>query len=162
MNQEIQNIFDKKVWRRITKKDIPSDKKLIGCRWVFKLKDNGVFRARLVALGYSQRPGIDFTDYYAPVVNDTTMKIVILMSLIFGFSTEHTDIETAFLYGDLDEEVYMKLPPGFDQEGKEEAYLLLKSIYGLVQAAFEWNKKATKILKLLRSEERRVGKECRP
>ena len=149
MNQEIQNMFDKKVWRRITKKDIPKDKKLIGCRWVFKLKDNGVFRARLVALGYSQRPGIDFTDYYAPVVNDTTMKIIILMSLIFGFSTEQTDIETAFLYGDLDEEVYMKLPPGYDQEGQDEAYLLEKSIYGLVQAAFEWNKKATKILKTL-------------
>ena len=113
MNQEIQNMFDKKVWRRITKKDILSDKKLIGCQWVFKLNDNGIFRARQVALGYSQRPGIDFTDYYAPVVNDTTMKILIIISLIFGFSTEQNDIETAFLYGDLDEEVYMKLPPGY-------------------------------------------------
>ena len=149
MKTELQSMVNKKVWRTVKKIDIPTDKKLIGCRWVFKLKDNGIFRARLVALGYSQRPGVDFTDYYAPVVNDTTMKIVILMSLTFGFSTEQTDIETAFLYGDLDEEVYMKLPPGFDQEGQGEAVLLQKSIYGLVQAAFEWNKKATKILKLL-------------
>jgi Reverse transcriptase (RNA-dependent DNA polymerase) len=86
---------------------------------VFKQKDNGVFRARLVALGYSQRPGIDLSDFYAPVVNDTTMKIVKLVSLLSGFTTEQTDIKTAFLYGDLDEEVYMKRPPGFDQEGKK-------------------------------------------
>ena len=149
MNQEMKSMADKQVWKRVPKKDIPKDKKLIGCRWVFKQKDNGVFRARLVALGYSQRPGIDFTDFYAPVVNDTTMKIVKLMSLVSGFTTEQTDIETAFLYGDLDEEVYMKLPPGFDQEGKDDAVLLQKSIYGLVQAAFEWNKKATNILKKL-------------
>jgi Reverse transcriptase (RNA-dependent DNA polymerase) len=74
------------------------------------------------------------------------MKIVKVMSLVSGFTTEQTDIETAFFYGDLDEEVYMKLPPGFGQEGKDDAVL---SIYGLVLAAFEWNKKATKILKTL-------------
>ena len=149
MNTEIQSMYTKKVWKQVKKCNIPKDKKLIGCKWVYKLKDNGVYRARLVALGYSQRPGIDFTDFYAPVVNDTTMKIIIQLSLQNDFTTEQTDIETAFLYGELNEEVYMKLPPGFDQEGQEEAVLLEKSIYGLVQAALQWNKMVTMILKLL-------------
>ena len=137
MKTEIQSMLNKKVWRRVKKSDIPSDKKLIGCKWVYKLKDNGAYCARLVALGYSQRPGIDFTDYYAPVVNDTTIKVVTLISLKQGNTTEQTDIETAFVYGELEEEVYMKLLPGFDEEGNEEAVLLEKSIYGLVQATLQ-------------------------
>jgi hypothetical protein len=99
-------------------------------------------------MGYSQRPGIDFTDHFAPVVNDTTMKVVLLVSLVDGNTTEQTDIETAFLYGELEEEVYMKMPPGYE-ESEDDAVILDKSIYGLVQAALQWNKKLTKILKML-------------
>ena len=148
MDTEINSMIVKKVWRKVKKNEVPKDKKLIGCRWVYKQKDNGIYRARLVALGYSQRPGINFTDHYAPVVNDTTTRVLLLVSLLDGYTTEQTDIETAFLYGELEEEVYMKLPPGYDQD-QGEAVLLDKAIYGLVQAALQWNKKLAAILKKL-------------
>ena len=65
------------VWKVINEKDKPENRRHVGNKWVFKIKRNGVYRARLVALGYSQIPGVDFTDNFSPVVNDTTLRIVL-------------------------------------------------------------------------------------
>ena len=80
--------------------------KLIGSKWVFKEKRDGPFRARLVCLGYSQIPGVDFSDNYAPVGNDVTFRIVMVLRLFFGFQALLLDVETAFLYRKLEEEIY--------------------------------------------------------
>jgi len=110
---------------------------------VFKKKDNGVFRARLVALGYNQVPGVDFTDRFSPVVHDMTWRI--LLSVLQGqdkkeWVAEQIDVETAFLYGDLDEPVYLYCPEGFTlPEG--HVLRLNKALYGLVQAARQFYKK---------------------
>ena len=68
---------NKKAWRTILKTDVPKDRRLIGCKWVFKIRRDGTYRARLVALGYSQVPGVDFTDNFAPVVNAVTFRFAL-------------------------------------------------------------------------------------
>ena len=69
-------MLDMVLWRHVKRNDRPNDRRLVGCRWVFKVKRNGVYHARLVAKGFSQIPGMDFTDNYSPVVNDVTFRDV--------------------------------------------------------------------------------------
>ena len=70
-------MLDMGVWRHVKRKNHPNDHRLVGCRWVFKVKRNGVYHDRLVAKGFSQIPGVDFTDNYSPVVNDITFRVVV-------------------------------------------------------------------------------------
>ena len=121
-------------------------RKCVKCKWVFEIKRNGIFRSRLVACGYSQVPGVDFTESYAPVINDITWRILIIIKMIFGYSAKIVDVETAFLYGDLDEEIFMDCPPGMEHE-EDECLELNKSIYGLVQAARQYYLKFTQVLR---------------
>ena len=93
--------------------DVPSEKRLIGSRWVFKKKPNGIYRARLVALGYLQTPGVDYTESYAPVIQDTTFRMVLLIMLVNNLTGMIGDIETAFLNGKLEETIFMKLPDAY-------------------------------------------------
>jgi Reverse transcriptase (RNA-dependent DNA polymerase) len=69
-----------KVWHVVNKNEVPKNRRCIKCKWVFDVKRNGVFRARLVACGYSQIPGVDFQDYYSPVVNDTVSELLLLFN----------------------------------------------------------------------------------
>ena len=133
---------------RATHSDIPQDGRVIGNKWVFKRKGNGVYRARLVALCYSQVPGVDHEDNFSPVVVDITYRIIVLMSMVWKFQLEIVDVETDFLYGDLDEEIYMKMPIGIQEILSEADYLdncvvLDKALYGLVQEARQFFKKLT-------------------
>jgi Reverse transcriptase (RNA-dependent DNA polymerase) len=66
-------------WEVMKKEDIPQNRRTIKCKWIFKIKRNGVFRARLVACGYSQIPGVDFNESFAPVVNDVSFRIMLLL-----------------------------------------------------------------------------------
>ena len=75
-------MLDMGVWRHVKRRDCPQDHRLVGCRWVFKVKRNGVYHARLVAKGFNQIPGMDFTDNYSPVVNDVTFRVVVARMLI--------------------------------------------------------------------------------
>lgn len=110
-------------------------------------KKSGVFRARLVACGYSQVPGVDFTENYSPVVNDVTVRILLVAMIVLQLSATIVDVETAFLYGELEEEVYMENPDGLEDSNEDEALLLTSTIYGLVQSARQYYKKACDILK---------------
>ena len=91
------------VWQKTMKSLMPPNQRCIKNKWVFKIKQNGVYQACLVACGYSQVPGVDFLENYSPVVNDVTFCILLLMVLHFGYSAEIVDIKTALLYGDQDE-----------------------------------------------------------
>ena len=82
--------------------DCPNDHGLVGCRWVFKVNSNGVYHARLVAKGFSQIPGVDFTDNYSPVVNDVTFGVVVARMLIENLKGKVVDIDNAFLNQDLE------------------------------------------------------------
>lgn len=126
------------VWESVSQKDIEPERSLFGSKWVFKIKRNGIQRARLVALGYSQVPGVDFTDNFSPVINDTTLRIVLRRMLIEELDAKVIYVEIAFLFGDLDQKIYMKIPDGYNEcnghVDKDKALLLKKGICGLVQA----------------------------
>ena len=127
------------VWRHVKRRDCPQDHRLVGCRWVFKLKCNGVYCARLVEKCFSQISGMDFTDNYSPVVNDVTFRVVVARMLIENLKGKVVDIDNAFLNGDLEHEIYMKIPEGYDEVinkdvDKEDCLILQKAIYGLVSS----------------------------
>ena len=154
------NMEEKKVWTIILKSKVPSKRNIIGTRWVFAIKDDGRFRARCVAKGFSQIPGKDFQENHAPVITDTTTHLLLVLQTILHLSTGQFDIETAFLYGDLEEELWMEIPDGYIQflnetypqnsysnmSAKTHCLLLTKAIYGLVQAARQWWKKFKEVL----------------
>ena len=89
---------------------MPSNRCLIDSKWVFKKKIYGQFRACIVTQGYTQIIGVDFTKNCSPVVTDVTLRVILLMWLIKKGESENIDIETAFLYAILEEEIYMKAP----------------------------------------------------
>ena len=88
----------------------------------------------MVACRYSQVLWVDFTENYAPVINNVTWRILLITKLVWGLDAIIINMETAFLYGELKEEIYMELPKGMTG-WTDECLLLLKSIYGLVQVA---------------------------
>ena len=150
IRKEFHDMNKRKVWRIIKWLEVPRDRRLAGHKWVFKKKKNGVFRVRLVTLGYSQIPGIDFTENYAPVVSDITFRIVLLLAHILSLKMELIDIETAFLYGELeDAEIYMNIPEGleyFEDIPEDSCTQLTATIYGLVQSARQFWKKLMRCL----------------
>ena len=125
----------------------------MGHKWVFAVKRSGRFRARLVALGYSQIPGLDFIDNYAPVVQDVTFRILLTnLSSNPKFEGICIDVTTAFLYGDLDAEIYMTMPEGYKIATEQnilddECVVLQRPIYGSVQSARQYWKKFVNKLK---------------
>ena len=147
---EFHSMIKRGVWRNRSMRNKPGGKTLVKSKWVFKIKRDGRYRARLVACGYSQVPGVDYTENYSPVVNDVTFRIMLVLWILKCWDAKIIDIETAFLEGDLDEEIYMRVPDGyyevFEENDEEEALELLKPIYGLVQAARQFWKKMIFIL----------------
>ena len=134
------------VWRHVKRRVHPQDCRLVGCRWVFKVKRNGVYHARLVAKFFSQIPGMDFADN-SPVVNDVTFRVVVARMLIEKLEGKVVDIDNVFLNGDLEHEISMKIPEGYDEVisedvDKEDCLILQKAIYGLVQAVRQFWKKS--------------------
>ena len=131
---EFKKMMGMGVWRHVKRNDCPNDRRLVGLRWVFKVKRNGVYCARLVAKGFSQIPGDDFTDNYSLVVNDVTFRVVVARMLIENLKGEVVDIDNAFLNGDLEHEIYMKILEGYDEViskdvDKEDCKILKKAIY---------------------------------
>ena len=98
---------DREVWRKTERKKIPNDRRLIGNKWVFKIKRDGTYRARLVALGYSQIPGVDYTDNFARVAHDITFRIAPARMVVEMLDSLVMDVERVFLYGEIDEEIYI-------------------------------------------------------
>ena len=140
--KEFGDMVKYKVWKKIPHNQVPPERQTIGSKWVFKIKRNGRFCARLCGLVYTQIPGVDFTENHAPVVNDVTFRILIIMKMINKWSSELYDVETAFLNGILEELIFMNLPEGseevelFDQIDRDnECLQLIKCIYDTVQSA---------------------------
>ena len=131
------------------------DRKAVGSKWVFKTKrgaDGTVERhkARLVAQGYSQQYGQDYDETFSPVVRFESLRTVIAFAVQHGLELHQMDVTTAFLNGELKEEVYMRQPEGFAAKGKEDLVCKLKkSIYGLKQSPRCWNSALDNYLKEL-------------
>ena len=144
MDEELASLRKNEAWELT---EIPPSRNIIQNRWVFKLKHDssgGVqrFKARLVAKGYTQRAGIDYEETYSPVVRYDSLRAVFAIAAALDLEIAQLDIKTAFLYGDLNEELYMSQPTGFVSKGQEGLVCRLKrSLYGLKQASRSWNSK---------------------
>lgn len=150
---EISSITKNNTWNLV---NLPRGAKPIGLKWVFKIKRNSdgsinKYKARLVAKGYVQKYGIDFDEVFAPVARIETVRLIVALAASNGWEVHHLDVKTAFLHGELKEEVYVSQPEGFVVEGSEDkVYKLNKALYGLQQAPRAWNTKLNKILKELK------------
>jgi hypothetical protein len=116
--------------------DLPANKKPIGCCWVYRIKykeDESIerYKARLFTKGYTQREGIDYDETFAPVATMTTLRTT--LAIAAKMRLQQLDVTNVFLHGDLEEEVYMDIPPGLNIEGENKIQVckLRKSLYGL-------------------------------
>ncbi|RVW21903.1 Retrovirus-related Pol polyprotein from transposon TNT 1-94 [Vitis vinifera] len=138
MDDEMNSMYMNGVWDLV---ELPHGCKPVGCKWVFKTKRDSSgkierYKARLVVKGYSQREGIDFKETFSPVSTKDSFRVIMAIVAHFDLELHQMDVKTAFLNGDLDEEVYMEQPIGFVEVGKEDLVCKLnKSIYGLKQAS---------------------------
>jgi hypothetical protein len=120
--------------------DRPYGCKHVGCKWMFKkkLRPYGIiekYKMRLVAKGYTQKECEDYFDTYSPVARLTTIQVLLSLTVSHGLLVYQMDVKTAFLNGELEEEIYMDQPDGFVAESQEgKVCKLLKSLYGLKQA----------------------------
>lgn len=145
MKDEIKSLKENGTWELC---ELPADRKAIGCKWLFKIKtdENGNidrYKARLVAQGFSQKFGTDYDQVFAPVVKQTTFRLLLSIASTKNLIVKHLDVNTAYLNGILSETIYMtiymKQPPGFIEEGEEHLVCILKkSLYGLKQAGRCW------------------------
>ncbi|XP_010412990.1 PREDICTED: uncharacterized protein LOC104699374 [Camelina sativa] len=149
MTTEIDAQEANKTWSVV---DLPPGKRAIGCQWVYKVKHNSDgsverYKSRLVALGNKQKEGEDYGETFAPVAKMETVRLFLDVAAKRNWEIHQMDVHNAFLHGDLQEEVYMKLPPGFGASHPNKVCRLHKAIYGLKQAPRCWFEKLTTALK---------------
>ena len=147
MESEMESLTENKTWTLVS---LPPGRKVIKCKWVYKLKrkpDNTIIKAkaRLVAKGFSQKEGVDFKETFAPVARYDSIRTVLSLVSALDFHMIQFDVRTAFLYGDLEEEIFMQQPEGFS-DGSNKVCKLLKGLYGLKQASRQWNLKFSNFL----------------
>lgn len=148
MNEEMEALYRNNTW---VLTNLPLGRKPVGCKWVYKIKYNSSgeidrYKARLVAKGYLQKEGIDFDETFSPVAKLVTVRCVISLAICNNWSLFQLDINNAFLYGEIEEDVYMSLPPGYFSKGDKRVCKLKKSLYGLKQAPRKWNEKLISFL----------------
>jgi len=146
-HEELEALRKRKVFELV---QLPHGRKAIRNRWVFNIKTDGRKKARLVAKGFSQVEGIDFDEIFSPVVRFESVRFMLALSALEGWTISALDVKSAFLYGKLDEEIYMEQPEGFKVKGQETKVLRLRrAIYGLKQAALAWWRELAASLKEL-------------
>jgi hypothetical protein len=144
MEEELKSIRDNNTW---VLDELPRGQHAIGLKWVYKVKrdEKGAivkYKARLIAKGYVQRPGIDYEEAFAPVACLESVRPLLAISAHYGRGVHHMDVKSAFLNGELQEEVYVHQPLGFvDDKNKHKVLLLHKALYGLRQAPRAWSQK---------------------
>jgi Reverse transcriptase (RNA-dependent DNA polymerase). len=140
MQQEVQALMQQRTWQRVARKDVPANRKILRGTWAFKLKrlPDGTplkYKARYCCRGDMQTEGVDYFDTYAPVVQWSTIRLVLTLALKHGWSTRQVDYTNAFAQAEIQEEVYIEPPRGFaGRDGADKVLKLLKSLYGLKQA----------------------------
>jgi histone deacetylase 1/2 len=141
MDNEYQALLKNKTWHLVP---LPKGKNIIDCKWVFKVKrkaDGTIdrYKARLVAKGFKQRYGIDYENTFIPVVKAATIRLILSIAVSRGWTLRQLDVQNVFLHGILEEEVYMRQPPGYADKSKSTFVCKLdKALYGLKQAPRAW------------------------
>lgn len=141
MREELRMIEKNKTWQVVER---PSNKNVISVKWIFRLKTNASgeaikHKARLVARGFTQEYGVDYLETFAPVSRYDTIRTLMAIAAQHKWKLFQMDVKSAFLNGDLEEEIYVEQPPGFIKEGEErKVFKLYKTLYGLKQAPRAW------------------------
>ncbi|GJU30886.1 putative ribonuclease H-like domain-containing protein [Tanacetum coccineum] len=141
MQEELLQFKLQQVWILV---DLPYGKKVIGTKWVFRNKrdERSIVvknKARLVAQGFRQEEGIDYDEVFAPVARIEAIRLFLAFASYMGFTVYQMDVKSAFLYGTIEEEVYVHQPPGFiDPAHPNKVYKVIKALYGLHQAPRAW------------------------
>ncbi|GJY43193.1 putative ribonuclease H-like domain-containing protein [Tanacetum coccineum] len=141
MQEELLQFKHQKGWTLV---DLPNGKREIGTKWIFRNKkdERGIIvrnKARLVAQGYTQEDGIDYDEVFAPVARIEVIMLFLAYASFMGFIVYQIDVKSAFLYGTIEEEVYIYQPPGFeDPHFLDKVYKVEKDLYGLHQAPRAW------------------------
>ena len=148
IKKELKSLEENQTWEIA---ELPEGRNTIDSKWVFVIKDEisgPRYKARLVAKGFRQRYGIDYKNTFAPVVRLSTVRILLAFANYRGLLIHQMDVETAFLHGNLEEDIFMKLPEGSGSEGR--ICRLRKSIYGLKQSPNCWNKRFNEAMEKLK------------
>ncbi|GJU92103.1 putative ribonuclease H-like domain-containing protein [Tanacetum coccineum] len=141
MQEELLQFKLQKVWILV---DLPKGHRAIGTKWVYRNKkdERGIVirnKARLVAQGHTQEEGIDYDEVFAPVARIEAIRMFLAYASYMGFMVYQMDVKSAFLYGQIEEEVYVCQPPGFeDPDHPDKVYKVVKALYGLHQAPRAW------------------------
>jgi hypothetical protein len=145
MEDKMASLLENKTWEIET---VPEGVKPVPVKWVYKIKTdaNGNverYKARVCAKGFRQKQGIDFEEVFAPVSRQPTVRALLSVAAVQNLEVEQLDVKTAFLNGDLEEDVWMEQPAGYTEGGPEKACHLRKALYGLKQAPRAWHLKLT-------------------
>ena len=122
MQAEMESLEKNGTWDLVK---LPKNKKPVRCKWIYKRKEGlspsepARYKARLVAKGYSQIPGIDYNDVFSPVVKHSSIRTLLSIVAMHDYELEQLDVKTAFLHGELEEDIYMNQPEGFVIPGKK-------------------------------------------
>ena len=138
MHSEYNSLVGFQAWELIPRTEVPAGKHAIGCRWTYARKADGRYKARLVAQGFSQRPGLDYDDTFAPTSKLSTLRTFLSIVASHDLECRQLDVSTAFLHAPIDGEVYMRQPEGFAHNA-ELVCRLLRALYGLKQAGRLWH-----------------------
>ena len=147
MNEELDSLESMDTWVTVPR---PEDRAVIGCKWVFRIKRNADgsiarYKARLVARRFTQVYGLDYDETYAPVTRLETIRLLFTIAVEKDWEVRQIDVKTAYLYGELDEEIFMEPPEGYEvPEG--HVLKLQKALYGLKQAGRQWYKKLRSVM----------------
>ena len=150
MQSEIESMGDNQVWNLV---DPPDGVKAIECKWIYKKKKDmdgnvHIYKARLVTKGFRQVQGVDYDETFSPVVMLKSIRIILAIAAYFDYEIWQMDVKTAFLNGNLAEDVYMIQPEGFvDPKNAGKVCKLQRSIYGLKQASRSWNIRFDEVVK---------------
>ena len=148
MEEEMDSLMHNQTWDLVR---LPAGKTTLQNKWVYRLKeeDGGKqrYKSRLVVKGFVQKKGIDFDEIFSPVVKMNSIRTILSLVAAEDLHLEQLDVKTTFLHGDLEEEIYMEQPEGYEVKGKEKLVCRLKKIlYGLKQAPRQWYLKFDKFM----------------
>lgn len=141
MDAEIEAIERNHTWELM---ELPEGEKTVGVKWIYRTKLNekgevDKFKARLVAKGYTQKYGIDYSEVFAPVARHDTIRMIIPLAAMNEWTVFQLDVKSAFLHGELVEQVFVDQPPGYVKKGsKHMVYKLKRALYGLKQDPKAW------------------------
>ena len=117
MNDKIKSLHERKVWELV---DLPKGRHTIKGRWVFAVKSDGCKKARFIAKGFTQIFGIDYEETFSPVARFERFQLLLSLAALYDWEIEALDVKTAYLFGELDEEIYMDQPEDFIVKAQEK------------------------------------------